>query len=67
VRQDDRAPFERALRHARAAAYGAGEFVEQESFMTAGEILDLAARAGVARPGSRCSTCAAVSPDPGAS
>jgi sarcosine/dimethylglycine N-methyltransferase len=48
VRQDDRAPFERALRHARAAAYGAGEFVEQESFMTAGEILDLAARAGVA-------------------
>jgi SAM-dependent methyltransferase len=47
MRQDDRAPFDRALRGARAAAYGPGEFVGQESFMTAGEILALAARAGV--------------------
>jgi SAM-dependent methyltransferase len=44
MRQDDRAPFERALRRARASA---GEYVGQESFMTAGEILALAARAGV--------------------
>src|SRR3954453_5032376 len=47
MRQDDRAPFDRALRGARAEAYGPGEFVGQESFMTAGEILALAARAGV--------------------
>jgi SAM-dependent methyltransferase len=47
VRQDDRAPFERALRRARVAAYGPGEFVGQESFMTAGEIRALAAAAGI--------------------
>jgi len=47
VRQDDRAPFDRALRRARDAAFPAGEFVGQESFMTAGEILALAAQAGV--------------------
>jgi len=50
MRQDERAPFDRALRRAREGAYAAGEFVGQESFMTAGEILDLAVRAGV-RPG----------------
>jgi len=49
VRQDDRAPFDRALRHARASAYAPGEFVGQESFMTAGEIRGLAVRAGVGR------------------
>src|SRR5262245_8669841 len=48
MRQDDRAPFYRALHRARAAAYAPGEFVGQESFMTAGEILALAERAGVA-------------------
>jgi SAM-dependent methyltransferase len=48
VRQDDRAPFDRALRGARTAAYAAGEFVGQESFMTASEIRDLATRAGIA-------------------
>jgi SAM-dependent methyltransferase len=47
MRQDDRPPFERALHRARAAAYGAGEFVGQESFMTAGEIRALAAHAGI--------------------
>ena len=50
MRQDERAPFDRALRCAREAAYGSGEYVGQESFMTAGEILALAVRAGV-RPG----------------
>jgi SAM-dependent methyltransferase len=48
VRQDDRAPFVRALRRARASAYPPGEFADQESFMRAGEILDLARRAGIA-------------------
>jgi sarcosine/dimethylglycine N-methyltransferase len=47
VRQDDRAPFDRALLRARRAAYPAGEFVGQESFMTAGEIRALAQRAGI--------------------
>ena len=52
MRQDDRAPFERALRRARASAYAAGEFVGQESFMTAGEILALAEQSGIG-PGVR--------------
>jgi SAM-dependent methyltransferase len=47
MRQDDRAPFDRALRRARTAAYAPGEFVGQESFMTAGEIRTLAAQAGI--------------------
>jgi SAM-dependent methyltransferase len=47
MRQDERAPFDRALRRARLAAYAPGEFVGQESFMTAGEIRALAARAGI--------------------
>ena len=47
VRQDERAPFHRALQRARVAAYAPGEFVGQESFMTAGEIRLLAARAGI--------------------
>jgi SAM-dependent methyltransferase len=47
MRQDDRAPFDRALRRARVAAYAPGEFVGQESFMTAGEILALAVQAGI--------------------
>ena len=40
-------PFDRALHRARVSAYAPGEFVGQESFMTAGEIRALAARAGV--------------------
>ena len=51
MRQDDRVPFERALRRARASAYAPGEFVGQESFMTAGEIRELAVQAGIA-PGA---------------
>jgi SAM-dependent methyltransferase len=49
VRQDERAPFVRALQRARVGAYAPGEFVGQESFMTAAEIRDLARRAGIAR------------------
>lgn len=44
---EDRALVDRALRRARLAAYAPGEFVGQESFMTAGEIRALAARAGI--------------------
>jgi SAM-dependent methyltransferase len=47
MRQDDRAPFDRALQHARRSAFAAGEFVGQESFMTASEIRALAVRAGI--------------------
>ena len=47
MRQDERAPFDRALGRAREAAYGPGAFAGQESFMTAAEIRALAARAGV--------------------
>ena len=39
MKQDERAPFVRALQRARVAAYAPGEFVEQEGFMRAGEIL----------------------------
>jgi sarcosine/dimethylglycine N-methyltransferase len=47
MRQDARAPFDRALRTARVAAYPPGQFVGQESFMRADEILSLARGAGV--------------------
>jgi SAM-dependent methyltransferase len=47
MRQDDRAPFDRALHRARTSAYGPGAFVGQESFMTAGEIRALAVQAGI--------------------
>jgi SAM-dependent methyltransferase len=47
MRQDDRAPFDRALHRARAAAYAPGQFVVHEGFMTAGEIRALARRAGI--------------------
>jgi SAM-dependent methyltransferase len=47
VRQDERAPFDRALHRARISAYAPGEFVGQESFMTAGEIRDVAMHAGI--------------------
>jgi SAM-dependent methyltransferase len=48
MRQDERAPFVEALQRARVSAYAPGEFVEQESFMLASEILALATRAGIA-------------------
>ena len=47
MRQDDRAALDRALHGARVAAYAPGEFVGQESFMTAGEIRALAGQAGI--------------------
>jgi len=48
MEQDERAPFEAALRRARVSAYPPGEYVEQESFMRASEIGALAHRAGIA-------------------
>ncbi len=47
MRQDVRTPFEHALQRARVAAYAPGEFVGQESFMTAAEIRALAVQAGI--------------------
>ena len=44
MKQDVRTPFDRALQRARVSA---GEYVGQESFMSAAEILSLAAQAGV--------------------
>ena len=67
MKQDERAPFVQALQRARVAAYAPGEFVGQESFMTAGEIRELAVQ-GRHRPRApACWTCAAASPGPGGS
>jgi SAM-dependent methyltransferase len=52
MRQHDRVAFDLALRRARMSAYAPGEFVQQESFMTAGEIRALAVQAGIG-PGVR--------------
>jgi SAM-dependent methyltransferase len=60
MRQDERAPFVDALAQARLSAYAPGEFVGQESFMDAGEILALARRAGVAPGVSVLDLCCGV-------
>jgi SAM-dependent methyltransferase len=60
VKQDERAPFEQALRRARVSAYARGEYVEQESFMRAGEIRTLAERAGIASGVSVLDLCCGV-------
>jgi SAM-dependent methyltransferase len=60
VKQDERAPFDQALRCARESAYPPGEYVEQESFMRAGEIRTLAARAGITREVSVLDLCCGV-------
>ena len=57
---DDRAPFVKALRRARSSAYAPGEFVEQESFMSGGEILALARQAGIAPGVSVLDLCCGV-------
>ena len=58
--QEDRAPFDRALHDARVAAYAPGEFVGQESFMTAGEIRALAAQAGIAPRATVLDVCCGI-------
>jgi SAM-dependent methyltransferase len=60
MKQDDRAPFFKALERARASAYPPGEFVQQESFMLAGEIRELAVRAGIAPGVSVLDLCCGV-------
>jgi SAM-dependent methyltransferase len=60
VRQDERDPFVTALRRARESAYAPGEYVEQESFMRAGEIRALAERAGVGAGVSVLDLCCGV-------
>jgi SAM-dependent methyltransferase len=60
VNQDERAPFHRALARARVSAYPPGEFVEQESFMRAGEIRALARRAGIGPGVSVLDLCCGV-------
>jgi SAM-dependent methyltransferase len=58
--QDDRDAFDEALARARATAYGAGEFVGQENFMRASEIVELAARAGITSTSSVLDLCCGV-------
>jgi SAM-dependent methyltransferase len=60
VRQDQRAPFLAALQRAREAAFPPGEYVGQESFMRAGEIRELARRAGVGPGVSLLDLCCGV-------
>jgi SAM-dependent methyltransferase len=60
VRQDGRAPFDRALEPARVAAYAPGEFVGQESFMTAGEIRALGVEAGIGPGAAVLDLCCGV-------
>jgi SAM-dependent methyltransferase len=60
MRQGDRALFDAALRRARVAAYPPGEFVGQESFMGAAEILALAGDAGVGPGTSVLDLCCGV-------
>jgi SAM-dependent methyltransferase len=60
VKQDERAPFVSALQRARVAAYAPGEFIEQESFMRAGEIRALADHAGIAPDVSVLDLCCGI-------
>jgi SAM-dependent methyltransferase len=60
VSQDDRAAFDRALHRARVSAYAPGEFVGQESFMTASEIRALAIRAGISSEVTVLDLCCGV-------
>ena len=60
MRQDLREPFVAALQRARKAAYPPGEYVGQESFMRAGEIRQLAARARIGPGVSVLDLCCGV-------
>lgn len=58
--RQERARYDHALRTARTAAYPPGDFVEQESFMRAGEILSVASRAGIGPGVSVLDLCCGV-------
>lgn len=60
MRQDERDPFVAGLLQARHAAYPIGEHVGQESFMTAGEIRQLADRAGIEAGTSVLDLCCGI-------
>ena len=60
MRHDERGVLEDALRHARPAAYPAGEYIGQESFMSASEIRLLAAHAGINAGTSVLDVCCGV-------
>ena len=60
MKQDERAPFVQALQRARESAYAPGEYVEQESFMRACEIRELAVRAGIGPGVSVLDLCCGV-------
>jgi SAM-dependent methyltransferase len=60
MHQHDRGTYDRALNGARIAAYPSGEFVGQESFMTAGEILSLATQARIGPGVSVLDLCCGV-------
>jgi SAM-dependent methyltransferase len=60
MKQDERALFDRALQPARLSAYAPGEFVGQESFMRASEILSLAVQAGIAPGVSVLDLCCGI-------
>lgn len=60
MRQDERAPFVQALRRARMSAYAPGDFIDQEGFMRAGEIREMASRAGIAPRFSVLDLCCGV-------
>lgn len=60
INHDQRRTVDRALYNARIAAYGPGEFVGQESFMRASEILRLAEHAGIGPDTSVLDMCCGV-------
>jgi SAM-dependent methyltransferase len=60
MRQDQQTPVMTALERARAAAFPAGEYVGQQSFMRAGEIRTLARRASVGPGVSVLDLCCGV-------
>ncbi len=60
VRQDERTPFTTALRRARYDAFPAGQYIGQESFMTADEIRVLAALSGIGPATSVLDLCCGV-------
>lgn len=60
MRQDRRDPFVTALEDARRRGYPSGEYVGQESFMTATQIRELALRAGIGAGTSVLDLCCGV-------
>jgi SAM-dependent methyltransferase len=60
VIRDERSRLAEALRRAQEAAYGPGEYVEQESFVRASELRALAGRAGIGAGVSVLDLCCGV-------